>query len=117
MRSNDLVDRILTVRLGPGANSIPPAEPPGPAAATETQAEVEAPVEQPVVDDPEPAEEQVVPVNGISEDEPENEPQPVAVDADSPQPVEDDTDDDVFDEPQPRSTRRRRPFTSRLLGR
>ena len=117
VRSNDLVDRILTVRLGPGANSIPPAEPTGPVSATETQAEVEAPVEQPVVEDPQSAEEQVVPVNGVSEDEPETEPQPVAVDADSSQPVEDDTDDDVYDEPQPRSTRRRRPFTSRLLGR
>ena len=117
VRDNDLVERILTVRLGPGANSIPPAEPPGPATATEIQAEVQAHDEQPVVDDPQPEEEQVAPVNGNSADEPEIEPQPVAVTADTPQPVEDDTDDDVFDEPQPRSTRRRRPFTSRLLGR
>ena len=118
VRNNDLVERILTARLGPGANSTPPAEPPGPAAATEIQAEVQAQDEQePVVDDPQPAEEQIAPVNGNSADEPEPEPQPVAVAADTPQPVEDDTDDDVFDEPQPRSTRRRRPFTSRLLGR
>ena len=117
VRNNDLVERILTARLGPGANSTPPAEPPGPAAATEIQAEVQVQDEQPVVDDPQPAEEQIAPVNGNGADEPEPEPQPVAVAADAPQPVEDDTDDDVFDEPQPRSTRRRRPFTSRLLGR
>ena len=117
VRDNDLVDRILTARLGPGANSIPPAEPPGPAAEMEIQAEVQAQDEQPVEDEPQPTEEQVAPVNGNSADEPEPEPQPVAVAADTPQPVEDDTDDDVFDEPQPRSTRRRRPFTSRLLGR
>ena len=119
VRNNDLVERILTARLGPGANSTPPAEPPGPAAATEIQAEVQAQDEQqPVMDEAQPAdEEQIAPVNGNSADEPEPEPDPVAVTADMPQPVEDETDDEVFDEPQPRSTRRRRPFTSRLLGR
>ncbi len=120
VRDNDLVERILTARLGPGANSTPPAEPPGPAAATEIEAEVQAQDEQPVVDEAQPVEEeQIAPVNGNSEaePEPEPEPQPVAVADDTPQPVEDDTDDEVFDEPQPRSTRRRRPFTSRLLGR
>ena len=120
VRDNDLVERILTARLGPGANSTPPAEPPGPAAATEIQAEVQTQDEQPVVDEAQPVEEeQIAPVNGNSEaePEPEPEPQPVAVADDTPQPVEDDTDDEVFDEPQPRSTRRRRPFTSRLLGR
>ena len=121
VRDNDLVGRILTARLGPGANSIPPAEPPGPADATEIRAEIRAEVqaqdEQPVVDEAQPPEAETVPVDGNSADEPDTEPQPFAVADDTPQPVEDDTDDDVFDEPQPRSTRRRRPFTSRLLGR
>ena len=130
VRDNDLVERILTARLGPGANSIPPAEPPGAADATEAQADVRAEVsaqgEQPVVDEAQPVEDEAQPVedekisstNGSTAEEPEVEPQPVSVAADTPQPVDDDTvDDEVYDEPQPRSTRRRRPFTSRLLGR
>ena len=61
VRENDLVERVLTARLGPGANSVPPAEPPGPAVATtEIQAEVQAQEEQPVVDEAQPAEEQPV---------------------------------------------------------
>ncbi len=130
VRDHDLVGRILIARLGPGANSTPPAEPPEPAAAPEVQAQDERPVnEQPVADEAQPSAEQVAPVNenGAAEAEPEPEPQPVAV-ADGPsepvsvaddpaQPVQDDASDDVYDEPQPRSARRRRPFTSRLLGR
>ena len=119
VRGNDLVDRILTVRLGPGANSIPPAEPPEPADATEIQAEVQVQDEQPVVDDPQPTEEeQISSANGSTADEPEPEPQPVAAADDPADAIPGDTEgDEVYDEPQPRSTRRRRPFTSRLLGR
>ena len=117
VRNNDLVERILTARLGPGSNLTPPADPPDPSVEAEEQAQEQ----QPVVDEAQSAAEQIASVNGDAtaepELEPEAEPQPVAVDADTPQPVEDDTDDEVFDEPQPRSTRRRRPFTSRLLGR
>ena len=44
------------------------------------------------------------------------EPTPPAEDLDEePTPLAADVDDDYHDEPQPRSTRRRRPFTSRLL--
>ena len=130
VRDHDLVGRILIARLGPGANSTPPAEPPEPAAAPEVQAQDERPAnEQPVADEAQPSAEQVAPVNenGAAEAGPEPEPQPVAVSdgpsepvsvADDPaQPVPDDASDDVYDEPQPRSARRRRPFTSRLLGR
>ena len=128
VRDHDLVGRILIARLGPGANSTPPAEPPEPAAAPEVQAQDERPVnEQPVADEAQPSAEQVAPVDENGAAEPEPEPQPVAV-ADDPsepvsvaddpvQPVPDDASDDVYDEPQPRSARRRRPFTSRLLGR
>ena len=128
VRDHDLVGRILIARLGPGANSTPPAEPPEPAAPPEVQAQDERPAnEQPVADEAQPSAEQVAPVNENGAAEPEPEPQHVAVSdgpsepvsvADDPaQPVPDDASDDVYDEPQPRSARRRRPFTSRLLGR
>ena len=121
VRTNDLVERILTARLGPDANSTPPADPPTPEATTVVEARDELPAMddvQPAEDQTQPVEDQITSVNGNSADEPETEPQPVAVSADTPQPVDDDAEDDeVYDEPQPRSTRRRRPFTSRLLGR
>ena len=113
VRDNDLVGRVLVARLGPGANSTPPADPPDPADEVELPAQDEPSVAQ---DNP-PMAESFAPVNGNSADEPEPEPQPVAEADDEPQPAHHDGDDDVFDEPQPRSTRRRRPFTSRLLGR
>ncbi len=122
VRDNDLVGRVLVARLGPGANSTPPADPPEP----ESDAEPPVESEQSVAQDNPPMAESFAPVNGNSAEEPEPEPQPVEVAdeepqpaeaaADESQPVQDDTDD-VYDEPQPRSTRRRRPFTSRLLGR
>ncbi len=113
VRDNDLVGRVLVARLGPGSNSTPPADPPQPADEVELPAQDEPSVAQ---DNP-PMAESFAPVNGNSADEPEPEPQPVAEADDEPQPAHHDADDDVFDEPQPRSTRRRRPFTSRLLGR
>ena len=112
VRDNDLVGRVLVARLGPGANSTPPADPPEP----ESDAEPPVVAEQPPAVEDLPVAESLEPVEGNSADEPESEPQPAELAVDEPQPVQDETDD-VFDEPQPRSTRRRRPFTSRLLGR
>ena len=112
VRDNDLVGRVLVARLGPGANSTPPADPPEP----ESDAEPPVVAEQPPAVEDLPVAESLEPVEGNSADEPEPEPQPAELAVDEPQPVQDETDD-VFDEPQPRSTRRRRPFTSRLLGR
>ena len=112
-RENDLVGRVLTARLGPAANSAPPVEPvveadPGSVEPAEPQLpDIEQ--EQPVV-------EQLSLVNGDGalepEPEPEIEPEP-AVDATAPAIAND--PDEEFDEPQPRSTRRARPFSSRLL--
>ena len=98
-RSNELVGRVLTTRLGPGANGSPPADP-----IEETPAQADS--SQPV--DPEPqAVAQVAPVNGDAPAEPPPEVIPPAS-------VPEDDPDEIFDEPQPRNVRRR-PFTSRLL--
>ena len=124
-RENELVGRMLIARLGPAANSTPPVDPalesPAPEEADEPQPSAEdlpgpeqfAPVDgespngaAPAVDDPvaeEPASGEP-PVGETEPDIPEEPALPVA-----------DIDDDYHDEPQPRSTRRRRPFTSRLL--
>ena len=107
VRDNDLVGRILTARLGPAANSTPPADPPGtelpqPAPAPDDTGEAAsvgelATAEQPSLDSG----------NGATEPPAAIEPPPPFVEGDS--------TDDIDDEPQPRSTGRRRPFTSRLL--
>ena len=110
VRNNDLVGRMLTARLGAGANSTPPADPP-------SGGESEMPDrDENRVSDDNPAEpESFAAANGNSTVETEPEPLPVGAAVDPPQPDQDDAE--VYDEPQPRSTRRRRPFTSRLLGR
>ena len=142
VRDNDLVGRVLTARLGPGANSTPPNDPVDPTAAQvqespEPQPDVlddaqlageaqpvaepvslvngDAPAE-PVAAEPQPA----PPVDEADETLDEPQPAPPVDDAgevdDEPQPTPPVHDaDEVDDEPQPRSTRRRRPFTSRLL--
>lgn len=121
-RDNELVGRMLIARLGPAATSAPPAEPSvNGASATADPGE---PDEQQPSDEAQPVMEQLALVDGDDspepDSEPEPEPQPAAVD--EPQPTADDeaqppaaAGDDYDDEPQPRSTRRRRPFTSRLL--
>ena len=48
----------------------------------------------------------------VSEEPASEEPEPAD---EEPAPSAPEVDDDYHDEPQPRSTRRRRPFTSRLL--
>ena len=111
VRDNELVSRVLTARLGPGANSIPSADPVDPAATQDEPAatqEEEVPESQPAIpDDEQPTVEQVSLVNGEGPAEPE-------ASADPAPPAPDESEEE-FDEPQPRSTRRRRPFTSRLL--
>ncbi len=117
-RDNDLVGRMLIARLGPAATNAPPAEPSvNGASATADPGE---PDEQQPSDEAQPVMEQLALTDGDATPEPEPEPQPAAVD--EPQPTADDeaqppaaAGDDYDDEPQPRSTRRRRPFTSRLL--
>ena len=113
VRNHDLVGRMLTARLGPGANSTPPADPPaGGESGMQDPEENRADEENPTA-----AESfAVASGNGTVEPKPEAEPEPVVAAADPAQNDQDDADD-VYDEPQPRSTRRRRPFTSRLLGR
>ena len=118
VRDNDLVGRVLTARLGPGGNSVPPSEPPDPDAATA----VVDPEPQPAAsDDEQHVIEPTAPVNGDHPAEPQasvepevDQVEPEAVDEPPVPPVED-QQDDIYDEPQPRSTRRRRPFSSRLL--
>ena len=119
-RDNELVGRLLTARLGPAANSKPPVDP-----ALESPATGDADEPQPTAEDLT-GPEQVALVDGEStngaapaakeqsgqEPAPDVAPEPVADEPPSPAA---DIDDDYHDEPQPRSTRRRRPFTSRLL--
>ena len=109
VRDNDLVGRLLTTRLGPGANRVPPAEPVEevePADSHDPSGK-----EQPVAEETQPAVEQLSLVTGNSTvetqapDEPDTAPTPAHDNA---------ADDEDFDEPQPRNVRRR-PFTSRLL--
>ena len=110
VRSNDLVDRILAARLGPDANSTPPANPPHAYSGATTPSQDEQPVEA-----ENPSAEQEFAMangNGAVESHAVNEPEAIT----SPAP-DNPPDSEDYDEPQPRSTRRRRPFTSRLLGR
>ena len=138
-RDNELVGRILTARLGPAASSTPPMEADSssdePPSAEETQATVVEGEPQVVeqlalVDDDSAAEpepeataeatdpeaEATAEATGpepeatASAADPESEP---AAEAAAP-PVQNDEDED-YDEPQPRTAPRRRPFTSRLL--
>ena len=129
-RRNELVGRVLVARLGPGANLTPPVNPLG-AAATQVEETPEPPPDAP--DEEQAVVEQLSLVDG---DAPEGDapggdaPEGDALDGDAPggdapdqpeasvetpppPPVEEAED---YDEPQPRSTRRRRPFTSRLLS-
>ena len=131
VRDNDLVGRMLIARLGPTANTTPPADPPDPdapapvAVADPPEVEDQPPDDQASVvngsgiAEPEaPIEPQPAPVAEEAEAPDEPQPAPVAEEAeapDEPQPAPVAEEDDVYDEPQPRSTRRRRPFTSRLL--
>ena len=134
-RDNALVGRMLEARLGPAANSTPPMDP------ADTVSEPEETGEAPLPVDVLPEPEQLALVDGESsngaapvDEEPaavaedvdaepnppaedlDEEPTPPAEDlAEEPTPPAADVDDDYHDEPQPRSTRRRRPFTSRLL--
>ena len=121
-RDNELVGRLLTARLGPAANSAPPidstADAPAPEETDEPQAPHEAltgPEQLALAEDESP--------NGAaptSEEPPADEAEPLVADeptapvAEEPETPATDADD-YHDEPQPRSTRRRRPFTSRLL--
>ena len=106
VRDNELVGRILIARLGPTANSTPPAEPPGPAAPEPAVAVAEPQETEPVGDQPPVDQLPLVSDNGTAE--PADTVEPPAP------PVEEDNPDDIYDEPQPRNVRRR-PFTSRLL--
>ena len=128
VRDNDLVDRVLTARLGPAANSTPPAEPPDETEALPSPVEpedsgdtpAEAVEDQPAVEQPSLASDngaaEPVADNGAAEPAAEDgTAEPAAEDEPPPPPADDYSADDVYDEPQPRSTRRRRPFTSRLL--
>ena len=138
VRDNDLVGRMLTVRLGPGSNTTPPADPAEPVAAEAPEPEpavpeeVQATVEQAsVANGDAPAETtETVEAEATTPPVEDESPAPTVEDEATEPPVEDQSptppvedqsptppveDDDVYDEPQPRSTRRRRPFTSRLL--
>ena len=113
-RDNELVGRMLTARLGSAANTPPPVEPAGeqmppPGDMEEPQAPAEE--SQPSVE-PQPGTEQLAPVD--SEDGAEATPAPEEPDAEPPAPPAGDNLDEDYDEPQPRTVRRR-PFTSRLL--
>ena len=109
-RENALVSRMLSARLGPGAGDPPPAtnggeppdaepepaalEPQSPVAAAADAAPIAAPIAAPPIP----------PAGNGGDAPPPGQPTlPIA-------------DDDIQDEPQPRTVRRR-PFTSRLLGR
>ena len=112
-RNNDLVGRVLIARLGSDASAAPPAEDSDAAALVSPDADSPEPP-QPLADDTQPVVEQLSLVNGDNpaETEEAEEAEPTV---DSPAAPVGDDQDEVFDEPQPRSTRRRRPFTSRLL--
>ena len=114
VRDHDLIGRVLTARLGPGANTTPPNDPPDPAA----EQAGDAPEPQPVaVADAQPEVEQLSVANGDApagvQAEPEPEPEPAAVAADpetepepaavaaDPEPAP--AEDVVDDEPQPAS--------------
>ena len=111
VRDNELVGRLLTARLGPGANRVPSAEP-----VEEVEpADSHDPswTEQPAAGETQPAVEQLSLVSGNSTAETQAPDEPDA----TPSPAPDnaaDNDEDFVDEPQPRNVRRR-PFTSRLL--
>ena len=129
-RENQLVSRMLTARLGPAAIGQPPNEPTSglptdepddvPATTAATVADAAAieppanyptnyaqPQPQPTTPEPDAATPDAAPT---APPEDPGEPQPLP---DEPQPPLDDLPDE-FDEPQPRTVRRR-PFTSRLL--
>ena len=134
-RDNELVGRMLIARLGPAAVAAPPAEPSIDGASPTDDPEGET--EHQPSDETQPVIEQLALVDGDAspepesepesepEQEPEQEPEPQPVAVDEPQPTAEDEPqppaagqaaaEDYDDEPQPRSTRRRRPFTSRLL--
>ena len=103
-RENALVSRMLSARLGPAAGDPPPAtnggDPPDaePAAPEPPPAVADAADAAPIAAPP-------IPPGGNGGDAP-----PPG------QPTLPIADDDIQDEPQPRTVRRR-PFTSRLLGR
>ena len=101
-RENALVSRMLSARLGPAANGDPP---PAANAGEPPDAEPVAPEPPPAVADAAPIAAPPIPPagNGDAAAPPGQPTLPIA-------------DDDIQDEPQPRTVRRR-PFTSRLLGR
>ena len=104
-----MVGRLLTTRLGPGANRVPPAEPVEEVEPTDSHDP--SGTEQPVAEETQPAVEQLSLVTGNSTVETQAPDEPDA----TPSPAHDNAaDDEDFDEPQPRNVRRR-PFTSRLL--
>ncbi len=127
-RENELVGRMLTARLGPSANAPPPEEPSEeqapPPAAGEAADEPQATAEPQAQDEPQLNAEQLALVD--SEDAAEAAPAPEEAagqepDAEQPSPPvaneanEANEADEDYDEPQPRTAPRRRPFTSRLL--
>ena len=121
-RDNELVGRLLTARLGPAANSTPPIDSTAGASAPEETDEPQAPHEALTGPEQLALAEDESP-NGAaptSEEPPADEAEPLVADeptapvAEEPETPATDADD-YHDEPQPRSTRRRRPFTSRLL--
>ena len=104
-RENPLVSRMLSARLGPAANGDPP---PATNAGEPPDVEPAAPEPPPAVNDSADAAPIAAPPippagNGGDAAPPGQPTLPIA-------------DDDIQDEPQPRTVRRR-PFTSRLLGR
>ena len=136
-RDNELIVRMLTARLGPAAVAAPPEEPSVNGAST--TADLDDSVEHQPSGEPQPVIEQLALVDSDTAPEPEPEPEPEPNDepqttaADETQATDDDEPqttaadetqtpavgeaaaEDYEDEPQPHSTRRRRPFTSRLL--
>ena len=111
VRDNDLGGRLLTARLGPGANRVPSAEPVEEVESADSHDP--SGTEQSAAGETQPAVEQLSLVNGNSTSEAQAPDEPDA----TPSPAPDnaaDNDEDFVDEPQPRNVRRR-PFTSRLL--
>ena len=112
-RDNSLVGRMLEARLGPGASGTPPGEPGGetpPPPADPEEPPPQTELEQPAAESSQP-EEQLALSEGEDADETTGqapEPPPAL-------PIIEDNDlAEDYDEPQPRTVRRR-PFTSRLL--
>ena len=131
--TTDVAEAQVPVVQESSPSEQPPVEPEAvvsgsdePEAVVNVGDESEAPVsgsdepEAPVSGSDEPeapvsgSDEPEAPVSGSGE--PEGEAEEESADEPQPQPADtEDDQDDIFDEPQPRSTRRRRPFTSRLL--